>query len=155
MQTPHKNGIKSKAKKKKKYYIPIIYFIFISEVNQTTIPLELPIVGEPDVDVLLSTVFPKGPTVFQLDGKRLQLLQPLDRDADNLSHMVFQVTILAFGLCVTHCFTIAQPHIKFNFTTIKDCSMHFPQASYASYLDIDDCISNLTKLYLQTRYKTF
>lgn len=65
----------------------------ISEVNQTTVPAELPIVGDPDVDVILSTVFPKGPTLFQLDGKRLQLLQPLDRDADNLSHMVFQVSI--------------------------------------------------------------
>lgn len=63
----------------------------ISEVNQSTIPVDLPIVGDPDVDVILSTVFPKGPTLFQLDGKRLQLLQPLDRDADNLSHMVFQV----------------------------------------------------------------
>ncbi|XP_052739794.1 cadherin-99C [Bicyclus anynana] len=61
------------------------------QVNQTTIPEVLPIVGEPDVDVVLSTVFPKGPTLFQLDGKRLQLLQPLDRDADNLSHMVFQL----------------------------------------------------------------
>ncbi|XP_050349309.1 cadherin-99C [Nymphalis io] len=61
------------------------------QVNQTTVPAELPIVGDPDVDVILSTVFPKGPTLFQLDGKRLQLLQPLDRDADNLSHMVFQL----------------------------------------------------------------
>ncbi|XP_026731522.1 cadherin-99C [Trichoplusia ni] len=61
------------------------------QVNQSTTPAELPIVGEPDVDVALSTVFPKGPTLFQLDGKRLQLLQPLDRDADNLSHMVFQL----------------------------------------------------------------
>ncbi|XP_037302601.1 LOW QUALITY PROTEIN: cadherin-99C-like, partial [Manduca sexta] len=61
------------------------------QVNQSTIPADLPIVGEPDVDVILSTVFPKGPTLFQLDGKRLQLLQPLDRDADNLSHMVFQL----------------------------------------------------------------
>ncbi|XP_063893861.1 cadherin-99C isoform X2 [Helicoverpa armigera] len=61
------------------------------QVNQSTVPAELPIVGDPDVDVILSTVFPKGPTLFQLDGKRLQLLQPLDRDADNLSHMVFQL----------------------------------------------------------------
>lgn len=62
-----------------------------NQVNQTTLPDILPIVGEPGVDVVLSTVFPKGPTLFQLDGKRLQLLQPLDRDADNLSHMVFQL----------------------------------------------------------------
>ncbi|XP_075975819.1 cadherin 99C isoform X3 [Anticarsia gemmatalis] len=61
------------------------------QVNQSTVPAVLPIVGEPGVDVVLSTVFPKGPTLFQLDGKRLQLLQPLDRDADNLSHMVFQL----------------------------------------------------------------
>ncbi|RVE54613.1 hypothetical protein evm_000734 [Chilo suppressalis] len=62
-----------------------------NQVNQSTVPAVLPIVGEPDVDVVLSTVFPKGPTLFQLDGKRLQLLQPLDRDAENLSHMVFQL----------------------------------------------------------------
>ncbi|KAJ0177892.1 hypothetical protein K1T71_006765 [Dendrolimus kikuchii] len=62
-----------------------------NQVNQSTVPADLPIVGEPDVDVILSTVFPKGPTLFQLDRKRLQLLQPLDRDADNLSHMVFQL----------------------------------------------------------------
>ncbi|XP_068623596.1 cadherin-99C [Battus philenor] len=62
-----------------------------SQVNQSTTPAELPIVGEPEVDVILTTVFPKGPTLFQLDGKRLQLLEPLDRDADNLSHMVFQL----------------------------------------------------------------
>lgn len=70
-----------------------IVFCFIAEVNQSTVPAELPIVGEPDVDVVLSTVFPKGPTLFQLEGKRLQLLQPLDRDAENLSHMVFQVRL--------------------------------------------------------------
>ncbi|KAJ2947536.1 hypothetical protein O0L34_g17324 [Tuta absoluta] len=62
-----------------------------SQVNQSTIPPILPIVGNPGDDVLLSTVFPKGPTLFELDGKRLQLVQPLDRDADNLSHMVFQL----------------------------------------------------------------
>lgn len=62
-----------------------------NQVNQSTVPADLPIVGDPGVDVVLSTVFPKGPTLFQLDGKRLQLLQPLDRDADNLSHMVFQL----------------------------------------------------------------
>ncbi|VVC88252.1 unnamed protein product [Leptidea sinapis] len=61
------------------------------QVNQSTVPAILPIVGEPDVDVILSTVFPKGPTLFELDGKRLQLLEPLDRDAENLSHMVFQL----------------------------------------------------------------
>ncbi|KAI5636358.1 cadherin domain-containing protein [Phthorimaea operculella] len=62
-----------------------------NQVNQSTIPPTLPIVGDPGEDVILSTVFPKGPTLFELDGKRLQLLQPLDRDADNLSHMVFQL----------------------------------------------------------------
>ncbi|XP_026318531.1 cadherin-99C isoform X3 [Hyposmocoma kahamanoa] len=62
-----------------------------NQVNQSTIPAELPVVGEPGVDIILTTVFPKGPTLFELDGKRLQLLQPLDRDADNLSHMVFQL----------------------------------------------------------------
>lgn len=74
----------------KNLYPTKVYFL-VTEVNQSTIPEDLPIVGEPDVDIVLSTVFPKGPTLFQLEGKQLQLLQPLDRDADNLSHMVFQV----------------------------------------------------------------
>lgn len=95
---------------KKTYFMLVLYFIIIwngrngvkilyvlivhvslAEVNQSTIPAQLPVVGEPGDDVILTTVFPKGPTLFELDGKRLQLLQPLDRDADNLSHMVFQV----------------------------------------------------------------
>ncbi|XP_048489544.1 cadherin-99C [Plutella xylostella] len=62
-----------------------------NQVNQSTVPAELPLAGSPGVDVALSAVFPKGPALFQLDGKRLQLLQPLDRDPGNLSHMVFQL----------------------------------------------------------------
>ncbi|KAI9576988.1 hypothetical protein GQX74_014355 [Glossina fuscipes] len=33
-----------------------------------------------------------GQPIFLLNGKRLQLLQPLDRDEENLSHIVFQVS---------------------------------------------------------------
>lgn len=63
-----------------------------SQVNQPTSPAELPIVGDPFADVTLDLVFPKGKALFILNGKKLQLLQPLDRDIENLSHIVFQLT---------------------------------------------------------------
>jgi protocadherin-15 len=49
-------------------------------------------VGDPFRDVTLDLVFPKDKPVFILNVKKLQLLEPLDRDEDNLSHIVFQVS---------------------------------------------------------------
>lgn len=56
----------------------------------------------------MELVFPKGNQIFLLNGKTLQLLQPLDRDKENLSHIVFQVmrkrrteTIIFFSLTLT------------------------------------------------------
>lgn len=63
-----------------------------TSVSQETNPPELPIGGEPNVDVFLDLVFPKGAPIFFLNGKKLQLLSPLDRDEDSLSHIVFQLT---------------------------------------------------------------
>ncbi|CAD6993778.1 unnamed protein product [Ceratitis capitata] len=57
-----------------------------------TTPPELPIHGDPYTEIALDLVFPKGNPTFLLDGKKLQLLQPLDRDEENLSHIVFQVS---------------------------------------------------------------
>lgn len=48
--------------------------------------------GDPFADIALDLVFPKGSPMFILNGKRLQLLHPLDRDSSNLSHIVFQVS---------------------------------------------------------------
>ncbi|XP_018578210.1 cadherin-99C [Anoplophora glabripennis] len=62
-----------------------------SSVSQETTPPELPISGEPNVDIFLDLSFPKGPPIFFLNGKKLQLLSPLDRDEENLSHIVFQL----------------------------------------------------------------
>lgn len=56
-----------------------------------TTPPELPIMGDPFTEIVLDLVFPKGRTLFILNGKKLQLLEPLDRDAENISHVVFQV----------------------------------------------------------------
>ncbi|KAF5307334.1 hypothetical protein FQR65_LT07051 [Abscondita terminalis] len=61
-------------------------------VSQQTNPPELPIGGEPNVNIFLDLVFPKGSPIFFLNGKHLQLLSPLDRDEDSLSHIVFQLT---------------------------------------------------------------
>lgn len=66
--------------------------LLITELDQETTPAELPIFGDPDSDIVLDLVFPKGNTLFSLSGKKLRLLAPLDRDADNLSHIVFQVS---------------------------------------------------------------
>ncbi|KAH8268497.1 hypothetical protein KR026_007890 [Drosophila bipectinata] len=63
-----------------------------SFIGQPTNPPELPIFGDPETEIALNLVFPKGQPIFQLNGKKLQLLQPLDRDEENLSHIVFQVS---------------------------------------------------------------
>uniref|UniRef100_W4VRE0 Putative auditory receptor cell stereocilium organization n=1 Tax=Corethrella appendiculata TaxID=1370023 RepID=W4VRE0_9DIPT len=63
-----------------------------SYVGQRTVPSELPIYGDPYTDIALELLFPKGKPTFLLNGKTLQLLQPLDRDEENLSHIVFQIT---------------------------------------------------------------
>lgn len=62
------------------------------QINQETTPAELPITGNPFVDIALDLVFTKGHPIFILNGKKLQLVSPLDRDKDNLSHIVFQLT---------------------------------------------------------------
>lgn len=62
-----------------------------SSISQETIPAELPISGIPNVDIFLDLVFPKGPPLFFLNDKKLQLLAPLDRDGESLSHIVFQL----------------------------------------------------------------
>ncbi|XP_065211081.1 cadherin-99C isoform X2 [Planococcus citri] len=62
-----------------------------NQTNQSTIPAELPIFGDPNSEITLSLLFPKQPAIFKLREKRLQLTAPLDRDAENLSHVIFQV----------------------------------------------------------------
>lgn len=70
-----------------------MYFsLVVLEIGQETSPPELPVVGDPFQDIALDLVFPKLKPIFLLNGKKLQLLEPLDRDKDNLSHIVFQVT---------------------------------------------------------------
>lgn len=63
----------------------------LSDVGQRTTPTELPIFGDPYTEIALELVFPRGNPIFLLNGKTLQLLQPLDRDEENISHIVFQV----------------------------------------------------------------
>ncbi|XP_050437358.1 cadherin-99C isoform X2 [Adelges cooleyi] len=62
-----------------------------SQINQAITPSELPIVGDPYSDISLNLTFSSDNPVFTLIGKRLQLVRPVDRDAENLSHIVFQV----------------------------------------------------------------
>ncbi|CAH1727237.1 unnamed protein product [Chironomus riparius] len=61
-------------------------------IGQQTTPPELPIFGDPETEISLELVFQKTEPIFLLSGKTLQLLKPLDRDKDNLSHIVFQIS---------------------------------------------------------------
>ncbi|XP_055373712.1 cadherin-99C [Condylostylus longicornis] len=61
-------------------------------IGQETTPRDLPIYGDPETEILLELIFPKGNPSFMLNGKQLKLLKPLDRDEENLSHIVFQVS---------------------------------------------------------------
>ena len=60
-------------------------------IGQPTTPPELPIYGDVDSEISLELIFQKTEPIFSLSGKTLKLLKPLDRDKDNLSHIVFQV----------------------------------------------------------------
>ncbi len=65
-------------------------FETFTETAQTTTPKELPIIGDPwnQIDI---TLVQNDKRYFRLHGKKLQLSQPLDRDEDDISSIVFQV----------------------------------------------------------------
>lgn len=71
--------------------IGVTKYSCFSAINQETIPPELPILGDPINDIILELMSSIKPPLFTLDGKKLRLLRSLDRDVDNLSHLVFQV----------------------------------------------------------------
>ncbi|KAK2588635.1 hypothetical protein KPH14_006402 [Odynerus spinipes] len=61
-------------------------------IDQKTTPEELPVSGDPYNETTLELIFPTRQPLFKLVGKKLQLLEPLDRDDENLSHVVFQLS---------------------------------------------------------------
>ncbi|XP_034178861.2 cadherin 99C isoform X3 [Osmia lignaria lignaria] len=61
-------------------------------IDQKTVPEELPVSGDPYNETTLELIFPGRQPRFKLNGKKLQLLEPLDRDNENLSHVVFQLS---------------------------------------------------------------
>ncbi|XP_029661885.1 cadherin-99C isoform X1 [Formica exsecta] len=61
-------------------------------IDQRTVPEELPVSGDPYNETMLELIFPGRAPLFKLNGKKLQLLEPLDRDDENLSHVVFQLS---------------------------------------------------------------
>lgn len=71
-------------------FLQFFGFVFAA-FDQPTVPDELPVVGNPYNETTLELMFPGGTRLFTLDGKKLKLLKPLDRDSENLSHVVFQV----------------------------------------------------------------
>lgn len=76
--------------------------MILLETNQPITPVELPVTGDPYNEIALDLTFPKPPAIFALKGKRLQLLAPLDRDTDNLSHIVFHVSMKTrVGISIT------------------------------------------------------
>lgn len=113
------------------YYKTCAYYynqyIFIAAISQETRPLEIPIVGEPNVEIFLDLIFPKGPPIFFLNGKKLQLLSPIDKDEDNLSHILFQLAC-----------TVKSTHKKKTYpvivrlTDINDNAPEFVNAPYVT-----------------------
>lgn len=77
-------------------WFKLFFFKFITDVGQRTTPAELPIYGDPYTEIALELIFAKENPIFLLNGKMLQLLKPLDRDQDNISHIVFQVNCLSY-----------------------------------------------------------
>lgn len=77
----------------------IYQFFFLSVIPALGIhdtSKKLPIHGDDD-EITLSLNFPAdnlGIGLFRLNGKYLQLVHPLDRDKDNLSHILFTVSVL-------------------------------------------------------------
>lgn len=71
----------------------VIAFIvsLFSAIDQKTVPEVLPVSGDPYNETMLELIFTARAPIFKLNGKKLQLLGPLDRDNENLSHVVFQV----------------------------------------------------------------
>nr|KAF7410691.1 hypothetical protein H0235_013298 [Vespula pensylvanica] len=61
-------------------------------IDQKTTPEEVPVSGDPYNETTLELIFPGRQPLFKLIGKKLQLLEPLDRDDENLSHVVFQLS---------------------------------------------------------------
>ncbi|XP_053595607.1 cadherin-99C isoform X1 [Microplitis demolitor] len=59
--------------------------------EQPTVPEELPVSGNPYNETTLELIFPGKAPLFALNGKKLRLLKQLDRDSENLSHVVFQL----------------------------------------------------------------
>ena len=65
---------------------------FVAAIDQETMPAELPVSGDPRNETILELHTAGRQPLFKLVGKKLKLLRPLDRDEENLSHIVFQVS---------------------------------------------------------------
>lgn len=78
-------------------------FETFTETAQTTTPKELPIIGDPwnQIDI---TLVQNDKRYFRLHGKKLQLSQPLDRDEDDISSIVFQVNYYKC-ICLMHTYS--------------------------------------------------
>lgn len=82
----------------------------VSAIDQKTVPEELPVSGDPYNETMLELIFPGRAPLFKLDGKKLRLLEPLDRDDENLSHVVFQVIVIGIIIGIVARFLRARSH---------------------------------------------
>lgn len=83
-------ALAGKRGKRKHIYRFLVYL----EMDQRTRPNLLPIVGNIDEEIGLQIASSTRP-VFQLNGKQLQLTAPLDRDNEDISSVILQVTEVA------------------------------------------------------------
>ena len=82
------------------------------QIDQETSPNELPISGTPGEDMKLSILNDASSSsssrdMFALDGKRIRLLKPLDRDENDISSIMFQVH--------QQIMSVVGPYLKFSF----------------------------------------
>lgn len=67
-------------------------WIHFTAIDQPKNPPKLPIHGDVEDEITLGLIFADGNPIFKLNGKFLQLVHPLDRDKENLSHIAFHVS---------------------------------------------------------------
>lgn len=116
----------------------------------------LPIHGDVDDEITLSLNLPEGSNnLFKLNGKILQLVHPLDRDKENLSHIQFSVS----GVCTREQRAITELIININekfFSLQISCSIKsMPSRSrnIPIIVRVSD-INDETPVFINTPYET-
>ncbi|XP_065342021.1 cadherin-99C isoform X1 [Cloeon dipterum] len=63
-------------------------------IDQSLSPAELPVVGDLGTQIALDAIHPPNLRYFDLDGKRVKLTRPIDRESINATHLIFQLVCI-------------------------------------------------------------